>query len=190
MGWIIFVVTLNGFLLIMILWCLIYMFSWLIVIFVLCIMYVLYYAFHARCRMSQWQLLVTLWCSLITLHLVVPAHSSYLHTTCTSVAHVNLLLTWFMYCGWVIFLSKYHCAFISLTNLDLIKLMFVSCGSALVLCCVYVLLQMSRCSSRGKEPVTDVPSSPISKRTRRSSQDLNSERFRTPFDSQTHSSIF
>ena len=131
MGWIIFVVKLNGFLLIVILWCLIYMFSWLIVIFVLCIMSVLCCAFHARRRMSQWQLLVTLWCSLITLHLVVPRHSSYLHTTCTSVAHVNLLLTWFMYCGWVISLSKYHCALISLTKLYLIKLMFVSCGSAL-----------------------------------------------------------
>ena len=91
---------------------------------------VLYCAFHTCCKMLQWQLLVTLWCSLITFHLVVPAHSSYLHTTCTSVAHVNLLLIWFMYCGWVISLSKYQYALISLTNLDLIKLMFVSCGSA------------------------------------------------------------
>ena len=74
---------------------------------------------------------MTLWCSLITLHLVVPAHSLYLHTTCTSVAHVNLLLTWFMYCGCVISLSKYQCALTSLTNLDLLKLMFVSCNSAL-----------------------------------------------------------
>ena len=141
MGWIIFVVKLNGFLLIVILWCLIYMFSWLIVIFVLCIMSVLCCAFHARRRMSQWQLLVTLWCSLITLHLVVPRHSSYLHTTCTSVAHVNLLLTWFMYCGRVISLSKYHCALISLTKLYLIKLMFVSCGSALSsLLCLYIYI--------------------------------------------------
>ena len=38
--------------------------------------------------------------------------------------------------------------------------------------------------------MTDVPSSPISKQTRRSSQDLNNERFRTPLDSQTHSNIF
>ena len=49
---------------------------------------------------------------------------------------------------------------------------------------------MSHRSSRGKEIAIDVPSSPISKRTRRSSQDLNNERFRTPLDSQTHSSIF
>ena len=55
---------------------------------------------------------------------------------------------------------------------------------------MYVLLQMSRRSSQGKKPVTDVPSSPVSKRTCHSSRDSNSERFRTPFDSQTHSSIF
>ena len=55
---------------------------------------------------------------------------------------------------------------------------------------MYVLLQMSRRSSRGKEPVTDVPSSLVSKWTHRLSQDSNSERFRTPLDSQTHSSIF
>ena len=38
--------------------------------------------------------------------------------------------------------------------------------------------------------MTNVPSSIVSKRTRCLSQDSNSERFRTPFDSQTHSSIF
>ena len=36
----------------------------------------------------------------------------------------------------------------------------------------------------------DVPSSPVSKRNQSSSQDSNSERFSTPLDSQTHSSIF
>ena len=60
----------------------------------------------------------------------------------------------------------------------------------LVLYCVYVILQMSHHSSWGKIPVIEVPSSPISKRTRRSSQDSNNERFRTPLDSQTYSSIF
>ena len=60
----------------------------------------------------------------------------------------------------------------------------------LVLCCAYIPLQMSHQSSRGKELVTDVPSSLVSKRTCRSSQDSNSERFITPLDSQTHSSIF
>ena len=58
---------------------------------------------------------------------------------------------------------------------------------------MFVLLQMSRRSSKGKEIVTDVSSSPIAKRTRLSSQaskDSNRERFKTPLDSQTHSSIF
>ena len=50
----------------------------------------------------------------------------------------------------------------------------------LVLCYVYVLLQISRRFCRGKEPMTDVPSSLVSKRTWRSSQASNSERFRTP----------
>ena len=51
---------------------------------------------------------------------------------------------------------------------------------------------MSHHSSKGKEIEIDVPSS-IAKRTRRStqsSQDSNNERFKTPFDSQTYSSIF
>ena len=60
----------------------------------------------------------------------------------------------------------------------------------LVLCCVSVLLQMSCRSSHGKEQVIDVPSSPISKQTRHSSYDSNSERFKTPLDFQTFSSIF
>ena len=60
----------------------------------------------------------------------------------------------------------------------------------LVLCCVSVFLQMSRRFSRGKEPMIDVPSSPISKQTRHSSHDLNNERFKTLLDSQTFSSIF
>ena len=38
--------------------------------------------------------------------------------------------------------------------------------------------------------MTDVPSSPVSKWTHCSSQDSNNERFKTPLDSQTHSSIF
>ena len=59
-----------------------------------------------------------------------------------------------------------------------------------VLYCVIVLLQMSCCSSQGKDIVIDVPSFPVSKRTCRSTQDSNSERFRTPLNSHTHSSIF
>ena len=49
---------------------------------------------------------------------------------------------------------------------------------------------MSRRSSQGKDIVIDVSSSPVSKWTRRLSQDLNNERFRTPLNSQTHFSIF
>ena len=52
---------------------------------------------------------------------------------------------------------------------------------------------MSRRSSKGKEIVFDVSSSPVAKRTHLSSQsskDSNRERFKTPLDSQTHSSIF
>ena len=60
----------------------------------------------------------------------------------------------------------------------------------LVLYCVYVILQMSHRSSQGKEPVIDVPLSPVSKRTPRLSQASNSERFRTPLNSQSYSSIF
>ena len=58
---------------------------------------------------------------------------------------------------------------------------------------MFDLLQMSRRSSKGKEIVTDVSSSPVAKRTRlstQSSKDSNREGFETPLDSQTHSSIF
>ena len=115
----------------MIIWCLSHMLLCLSLIFELCIMHVLWCTYHGHSRMSHWQFPVTLWCSLITLHLDVPTQSSYLHTTCTIIAHVNLLVTWFMYYGGVISLSKYQYALISLTNFDLIKLMFVSRGSAL-----------------------------------------------------------
>ena len=54
----------------------------------------------------------------------------------------------------------------------------------LILYCVYAILQMSRRSSWGKEPVTNVSSSPVSKQTRHS-QASNSERFKTILDSQT-----
>ena len=49
---------------------------------------------------------------------------------------------------------------------------------------------MSHRSSRGKEPVIDVPSSPVSKQTRHSYHGSNNEKFKTPLDSQTFSSIF
>ena len=49
-----------------------------------------------------------------------------------------------------------------------------------------VLLQMSHRSSKEKEIVTNVSSSPVAKQTRLSSQsskDSNHERFKTPLDS-------
>ena len=56
-----------------------------------------------------------------------------------------------------------------------------------------VLLQMSRRSSKGKDIVTNDPSTPVAKWTRLSSQsskDSNCKRFRTPLNSQIYSSIF
>ena len=55
------------------------------------------------------------------------------------------------------------------------------------------LLQMSRRSSKGKDVVTDDPSTSVAKRTQlspQSSKDSNCERFRTPLNSQIYSSIF
>ena len=52
---------------------------------------------------------------------------------------------------------------------------------------------MSHHSSKGKDIITDISSSLVAKQTRLSSQlskDSNCERFKTPLDSQTHSSIF
>ena len=63
----------------------------------------------------------------------------------------------------------------------------------LVLCCVPALLQMSRQSSKGKDVVTDNPSTSVAKRTRLSSQsskDTNCDRFRTPLTSHIYSNIF
>ena len=56
-----------------------------------------------------------------------------------------------------------------------------------------VLLQMTRCSPKGKNIVTSDQSTTVAKRTRLSSQsskDSNCERFRTPFNSHIYSSIF
>ena len=60
----------------------------------------------------------------------------------------------------------------------------------LLLCAVCLFLQMYRCSSRGKQPVIDLMSLLVSKRTQHSSEVSNSERFKTPLNSQTFSSIF
>ena len=80
-----------------------------------------------------------------------------------------------------------------LTILNLIKLMFVSCVCALgSLLCVWSFVDVSLIFQR-KRDCNCVSSSPIAKWTRLSSQsskDSNRERFKTPLDSQTHSSIF
>ena len=63
----------------------------------------------------------------------------------------------------------------------------------LVLCCVPILLQMSRRSSKDKDVVIDDPSTPVAKRTQSSSQsskDSNCERFRTPLNLHIYLSIF
>ena len=55
------------------------------------------------------------------------------------------------------------------------------------------LLQMSRRSSKGKDIVTDDPSTPVAKRTRlssHSSKDSNLERFRILLTSHIYSNIF
>ena len=54
-------------------------------------------------------------------------------------------------------------------------------------------LQMSRRSSKGKDVVTDDPSTPVAKQTRLSSQsskNSNCERFRTSLTSHIYSNIF
>ena len=61
------------------------------------------------------------------------------------------------------------------------------CICSLVMC---PFVQMSCCSSRSKDPIIDLTSSPVSKQTRHSSEVSNNERFKSPLDSQTFSSIF
>ena len=63
----------------------------------------------------------------------------------------------------------------------------------LVLCCVSALLQITRCSSKGKDIVTDDPSTLVAKQTRllsKSSRDSTIERFRTPIDLKTYTNTF
>ena len=63
----------------------------------------------------------------------------------------------------------------------------------LVLCCVFVLLQKTCRSPKGKSIVTNDQSTPIAKRTRLSSQssrDSTTEKFRTPLDSKIYTYIF
>ena len=76
------------------------------------------------------------------------------------------------------------------TNMKLIMFVFCFyvCAPVSFLC--YLFLQMSHSSSWGKEPVIDLTSSPISKRTRHSCEVSNSEKFKTPLDSQTFSTTF
>ena len=55
---------------------------------------------------------------------------------------------------------------------------------------MYPIVQISRSSSRGKDPVIDLTSSSVSKQTRHSSEVSNNKRFKSYLDSQTFSSIF
>ena len=91
-----------------------------------------------------------LYCTLLYLHIHhTCTPNTCLITQCTNVAHAQVLLTWFTDYGWLIFLSAYKCALISLTNLDLTKLMFVSCGFALgSLLCVCSFADFSTLLSR------------------------------------------
>ena len=62
----------------------------------------------------------------------------------------------------------------------------------LVLCCVSILLQITRCSSKGKDIVSNDSSSLIAKRARlssKSSRDSTIERFRTPIDSKIYTIV-
>ena len=74
--------------------------------------------------------------------------------------------------------------------MKLIMFVFCFCVCAPISFLCYLSLQMYRRSFRGKEPVMDLTSSPVSKRTWHSSEVSNNERFKTPLDSQTFSSTF
>ena len=57
--------------------------------------------------------------------------------------------------------------------------------------CVYVaILQMPHQSSRGKEPLIDLTSSLVSKRTRQLSANFDNKRFKTLLDSQSFNNNF
>ena len=134
---------------------------------------------------SQWIWTVSAYSSLQNICYMFSIH-------CFGVTHSHIPLTGFLYYVRVISRPKSH--WVSIFCLSWIWSSWCSClvSVHLDLCCVFVLLQMSRRSSKGKEIVTDI-SSPIAKRTRHSSQsskDSNRGRFKTPLDSQTHSSIF
>ena len=60
----------------------------------------------------------------------------------------------------------------------------------LLFCILCHFLQMYHRSSCGKEHMIDLLWSPVSKRTRHSSDDSNSKKFKTPLDSQTFFNIF
>ena len=122
------------------------------------------------------------WCThLLTCHVLHMTHARYLLLTCLA------LLPRFWDFVYVLFRAL--CLFLW-ANLDLTKFVFLFFVFALVsLLCVYSF-QMYHRSSRSKEPVTDLTSSPVSKRTWHSSNASNNERFKTPLDSQTFSNIF
>ena len=78
--WFILLSKFDWVLVILIVRCLSHSFSWWCLCFVLCFMTALLCTYHVHGRVSQWQLFVTVWCSLITFYWVVTEQSSFLDT--------------------------------------------------------------------------------------------------------------
>ena len=72
------------------------------------------------------------------------------------------------------------------TNLHLIKFVVIWC---MVFVCV-AILQMSQWFSRGKAPVIDLTSSPVSKRTQQALVTFDRRRFKTLLDFQSYNNLF
>ena len=112
-------------------------------------MTVLHYAYHVHGRVSQWQLFVTVWCSLITLYYVVTEHSSFLNNC--YILKYTMLQCCLCILGAVLVhvpclseISLWNSLPFFFTNMNLIKLMFVSYGVALSsLLCVCSLANAS-----------------------------------------------
>ena len=117
----------------------------------------LLYAYHVHGRVSQWQLFVTVWCSLITLYWVVIEHSSFLNNC--YILNYTMLQCCLCILGAVLVhvpclseISLWNSLHFFFTNLNLIKLMFVSCSVALrSLLCVCSLADVSPFLSRKRD---------------------------------------
>ena len=105
--WFILLNEFDWVLVILIVICLSHCFSYWCLCSKLCFITILLCAYHVHGRVSQWQLFVTVWCSVITLYWLIGI----------DLVHVP----------WLSEISLW----ISFFYLNLIKLMFVSCGVAL-----------------------------------------------------------